>query len=222
MKPVPDTPYMLPDMERHLISIHKRSGRRFWDGYQHNRIDKALEYFAKGGQGVDCGANVGAVAIKMVDAVDELHCIEPASDAFECLAHNMKVHPTETAVVLHHAAVGDVCGMARMNMEPTTRMGDRQLCKEHQPGTEIEMITIDSLDLDDCRLIKMDIQGYELKALKGAALTISRCHPVIILETEAHSKLPNLWNDSDAPLGWLAKRGYREVATFGVDHVMVK
>jgi FkbM family methyltransferase len=47
---------------------------------------------------------------------------------------------------------------------------------------EVDLITIDSLNLPSVGLIKLDIQGSELIALKGAAETIQRCRPVVLIE----------------------------------------
>jgi hypothetical protein len=49
-------------------------------------------------------------------------------------------------------------------------------------GDDVEMVTLDSLHLENVSLIKMDIEYYEDKALQGARKTILRNKPVIILE----------------------------------------
>ena len=44
------------------------------------------------------------------------------------------------------------------------------------------MITIDSLELKNVDLIKIDIEGCEKMAIWGAKKTIERCRPVVIYE----------------------------------------
>jgi hypothetical protein len=41
---------------------------------------------------------------------------------------------------------------------------------------------IDDLNLERCDLIHLDIEGFELHALKGAVNTIQTCRPIIALE----------------------------------------
>src|SRR4030095_13809625 len=53
---------------------------------------------------------------------------------------------------------------------------------EGAPKVIVEMITIDSLGLDAVGLIKLDIQGSETIALRGAEETLRRCRPVVLIE----------------------------------------
>ena len=47
---------------------------------------------------------------------------------------------------------------------------------------EIPMITIDSLNLNGCDLIALDVEGYEQGVLQGSINTIRKYKPVIIAE----------------------------------------
>ena len=49
--------------------------------------------------------------------------------------------------------------------------------------TTEECITIDSLNLQRCDLMKIDVEGGEFDVLNGAHLTLTKYMPVIILET---------------------------------------
>jgi hypothetical protein len=46
----------------------------------------------------------------------------------------------------------------------------------------IPMLAIDSLNLDACDLIQLDVEGYEQFAIQGARRTIEAHRPVIIAE----------------------------------------
>jgi hypothetical protein len=53
------------------------------------------------------------------------------------------------------------------------------------PATDefkIPMLTIDSLGLDSCDLIQLDVEGFEQYAIMGANATIQKFKPVIIAE----------------------------------------
>ena len=48
---------------------------------------------------------------------------------------------------------------------------------------DIRTITIDSLDLPRLDLLKIDIEGMEIEALAGAAASLARCRPVVLVES---------------------------------------
>jgi len=79
------------------------------------------------------------------------------------------------------------------------------------PGSQIEAVTIDSLDLPSCGLIQLDIERHELFALMGAIETIEKYRPVIMLEG------PETTNNSCNVI--LEQLGYKFVSRAGVDSV---
>jgi hypothetical protein len=46
----------------------------------------------------------------------------------------------------------------------------------------VHQVTIDSLDLRECDAIFLDVEGYEVSALRGASETIARTRPVLMVE----------------------------------------
>ncbi len=89
----------------------------------------------------------------------------------------------------------------------------------HSKPHVIRCHTLDSFGLKDVDYIKIDVEGFETKVLKGAAETIARCRPLIVIE-QNEVALPD-----EPPLlakTWLEARGYRHVATCprGWDHIM--
>ncbi len=82
-------------------------------------------------------------------------------------------------------------------------------------GGPIPMQTIDSLDLAECDLIWLDIEGYEVNALKGAKKTIDRFQPAVIIEESGNEGLHGL--TQNAASDWLKASGYAMEAKFGND-----
>jgi hypothetical protein len=54
---------------------------------------------------------------------------------------------------------------------------------------EVPVITLDGLQLTDLRLLKVDVEGWELEVLKGGTESIRECRPVILIEVwEEHTR----------------------------------
>jgi len=79
-----------------------------------------------------------------------------------------------------------------------------------KPGGILPTMRIDDLGLDACDLIYLDVEGSELNALRGAAVTIDRYKPVIAIE---ENELCEQFGVSRGEVGlWLQTFGYREIA----------
>ena len=125
---------------------------------------------------IDGGAWVGGWArhwswkFKKVIAIE----IDPLN--YECLVKNINGFTNITAI--------NACLADRMN-ETRGFEGDKELkscIRRTMPDGSVPTLTIDSLELPECGFIKLDLQGYDYFALKGAAETISRCKPVVMFE----------------------------------------
>lgn len=83
--------------------------------------------------------------------------------------------------------------------------------REGPPAARFDSIDITAIDAMPGErrvgLIQLDTEGHEIAALKGAAATIARCRPLLVLEAHGGVDLP-----ADAFLRDLATRhGYREI-----------
>jgi FkbM family methyltransferase len=68
---------------------------------------------------------------------------------------------------------------------------------------EVRKLPLDDFNLPRCDLIKLDVEGMELEALEGAAATIERCTPIMLIE--------KIKTDADQLRQWLERRGYKTV-----------
>ena len=110
---------------------------------------------------LDVGAWVGTWTAKIDPFCGRVIAFEPDPIHYECLVKNCS-EDVET----HQLAIGNEEKMISLSEDDFTQakrvVGD---------GT-IPMVTIDSLNLDDVDLIKIDVEGYEMEVLKGATNTL--------------------------------------------------
>jgi FkbM family methyltransferase len=154
---------------------------------------------------LDVGANLGAHTIffaRTVGRGGRVHAFEPQRMTFQTLCGNVALNSL-TNVWCHHAAVADAPGdilVPELDSEAANNFGGLGLGR-HNGGDRVPVLTLDSLNLPQCRLIKIDVEGMELPVLKGAQETIRRFKPVLYVENDRKQH-------SDALLGFIDGLGY--------------
>ncbi|HYF50545.1 MAG TPA: FkbM family methyltransferase [Planctomycetota bacterium] len=148
---------------------------------------------ARKGNGVllDVGAHVGLMSVLFASAAKDNRAIafEP-SPALQTRAKEIAaMNGVTEQVAIEPIAVGAALDKTTMLIDPVG--GYVQVKRyEHSMQTEPKQIDVqvDTLDNVSSRLgirgtvIKLDIEGYEYEALKGAQRVLSQHHPIIFLE----------------------------------------
>jgi FkbM family methyltransferase len=88
-------------------------------------------------------------------------------------------------------------------------------------GQLVQSVTIDSLNLSQVDLIKIDIQGSDLNAMKGAVGTINRLKPTIIFEYESlfNEQFNTSWEDY---LNFIESINYKIVHTIDGVNIVIE
>ena len=153
----------------------------------------------KGGTFIDVGANMGVLTLfgaHCVGATGSVHAFEPSPRDFKRLCDNIALNDIERVVTANESALGDKPGAVRFHIADQRRSGLNTLAQMFAYNAEdIAVIKIPVVTLDQyvtekkigrVDLIKLDIEGAELSALKGAREVLARLRPDLILEV-----LPN-------------------------------
>ena len=139
---------------------------------------------------LDVGACTGSYAMldKLVDV--QIYSFEPVDRTFGVLRKNVKTNNSKTKCF--NLAVSDYCGIGTLKTVPHDGAvalslvdGRPSYSRQDTVNSGIEVITIDQFCKDNNLIpdfIKIDVEGGELMALKGAKETIDKCHPVILCE----------------------------------------
>lgn len=202
MRSIYDTDFVAPDRDTKLPRFAGKVVR-----YQQKTVDLAMMFVHQPGTAIDGGANIGMLANSMADYPELIRILafEPAADAYECLRRNVR----SSKICCVRAALGEAAGLIGID-SPETSV-DSTLGQVIPGGTDVPVIRIDDLRLSDVRLIKLDVQGYELQVLKGAEETLKRCRPVCIVEVESGKKLPRNFGDTREAIRYLVSLGAVEL-----------
>jgi FkbM family methyltransferase len=198
--------------------------------YAPEEVDTALwllslrrQHFGDGVVALDCGANIGVHAVewaKRVNGWGEVIAIEAQERVFYALAGNIAINNCLNARAIH-AAVAARTGTMRiptpdylspgsfgsleLRQSERTEFIGQPIDYSDAAAVEIRTITIDSLDLARIDLLKIDIEGMELEALEGAAASLAKCRPALIVES--------MKSDQTRLHAALQKHGYRLFAS---------
>jgi len=167
--------WLFPDHETHLVEWLAKVNETV-DGrlrYQGKKQDLALSWCKRRRVAVDIGAHVGLWSYYLAQQFGVVHAFEPVADHREGFGRNVLA----SNVVLYPIALGDREGSVKIRTS-TGSSGDSWI----DGDGEIPLRRLDDYDLHDVDLVKVDCEGGELPALRGAERTLLRCHPTIIVE----------------------------------------
>lgn len=165
---------------------------------------------------VDVGADVGQFTIAMLSASRSVIAFEPRpTQARELTAMFRAVG---AAVQVEAVALSDRAGVVAMRVvesEPgRSTIDSANSLTDVNDGnirhTDVPVKRLDDLALDDVGLIKIDVEGHELAVLRGAADTLARNRPAILLEAENRHH-PDAVAEATELLTGLGYAGYFEL-----------
>ncbi len=155
------------------------------DYYEADGLKRAKEYVMKKGEPVnalDIGANIGSHTLYFIKkwGVKKVWSFEPVPSTFAILKKNVEINGLSDRVAVENVGVGEKEYRASVKEEIKNNRGGTSI-KEDSEGT-FTVKTIDSYNLTDVSLMKIDTEGYEVRVLQGAKNTIVRNRPVILVE----------------------------------------
>ena len=121
---------------------------------------------------LDIGAWCGTWSLAMQKYAENIFCYEPDKTHFACLEKNLE---SFNHVSLYNHAIGNEDGFVKLSEETAT-----QNTRVIQEKGDTKICTIDSLNLDNIDLIKIDVEGFEMEVLKGATETIKNVQYIMI------------------------------------------
>jgi len=144
----------------------------------------------------DLGANLGQytlLAAKSVGEQGQVHSFEPSSRMFSELSFNVSLNNLSDICTLNKMAVSNTIGTAKLSKyEPGFEVYSSLGSHIRQEATVVDYEEVKTMRLDDyiekagidhVDFMKVDIEGAELMALRGAVKLLSQSDaPVILLE----------------------------------------
>jgi FkbM family methyltransferase len=160
-----------------LVTLVSLAYRRF-----EPEIRRLDEVCGRGGTMVDIGGWYGPWTRRLVHRADQVVIVEPTP------LHQVLRRTLPPAVDVIAAAASDHSGVAEIWLPPSDEgvRGISSLHRRdiHSTSIEVPLVMVDELGLHDVTFIKIDVDGHEVPVLHGAAETIKRDRPRLLVEVE--------------------------------------
>lgn len=145
---------------------------------------------------VEAGANIGTHTVGLSGLVGpsgRVLAFEPQRLIFQTLCANLALNSCQN-VYVRQEALGSTLGemvVPQLAPDQANNFGGVSLIDGH-PGERVPLRTLDSFNLTACHLFKLDVEGMEADALRGAETTIGRHRPVLYFEADRVDKFREL------------------------------
>lgn len=206
----------IPDGDEHFVKLGDAL-----EHYQEPQRLKAFEFVSDWDCAVDLGAHVGIFSRHFAQHFKKVIAFEPTETTRSCLERNVPENVTIVPFACgdHH---GEVLFRRHIKNSGGTEIAfDGARASSGLEYYTVQMITLDSMELEGVGLIKIDIQGAEPLALRGAARTLVRCKPVVLIEEKpfggkgASGSVEHIKESREILLSY----GYREGEKVGADRI---
>lgn len=150
---------------------------------------------------IDAGANIGFHTIQFGNLGKKVYAFEPQLLIFNQLCANILFNGLDETIIPYRSALGDKVDKQQLwNIEHEDWVGngshnwggrgiiqdnyggDRATTNEYREYDVVEVIPLDSLNIPQCDIFKIDVQGYEYFVFLGAKELLQKNKPIILLE----------------------------------------
>lgn len=205
--------WAFPDADEFMATEMKPDG-----SYQAGHLRIALSYVTEWSVAIDGGAHVGTWSRLLSQRFARVIAVEPSADTREALLVNLAAFGCRN-VEVRGVALGDTAGRVHMTLDAGSRAermkntGARHVVD----GGDVPMERIDDWHLESLGLLKLDVEGSEPRAIRGALNTLQRCRPIVIYEEKGFGR--RYGDTPGAAARALESIGYRLLTTVKMDHV---
>lgn len=206
----------VPDIRDH-ISYEIARQKKF---FSYTNLEDIRQFIPQNAVIVDAGANIGnhSLFFARVCAAAEIHSFEPQEDVFRILERNIFLNNCKGIIIPYKLALGDKVGHASIDFREDLDISSSKkmlnlggvFIKEDDTGS-FRLDTLDNILFAKLRrldFMKIDVQGFEVRFLKGAFRIITQFKPLMYLEVTTQEELNSKILPIMDELGYKIKRVY--------------
>jgi FkbM family methyltransferase len=184
------------------------------DEYQSQLRNESIKYVKKHNVALDIGAHIGIWSVALSKVFNQVHAFEVNPDTTPCLNLNIESRNIKN-VLVHPFGLGE--SNYGIQLIPTQNKSMATFVIPESIGN-IPIKSLDSLNIKNIDLIKMDVEGYESFVLLGGKSTIKKYKPIIVTEDKnLHKKYGDIPSPSEILInfGMTLIKKYRKDSIYG-------
>ena len=176
--------------------------------YCEERVQLLRSVLQPGDIAVEVGAYIGVTTLALSRAVGStgaVIAIEAQRLAHQMLCANLALNSMTNVYAPLMAADEEQGQLVAPILSPMAQNNFAALGlkdQEWEGGDAVPTNTVDSFELQHCRLLAVDAEGMEVEVLRGAEATLATCAPIVYVANHRRDKSPAL-------ISHLLDRGYQ-------------
>lgn len=165
------------------------------------------ELVAKDAIAIDVGGNRGTYTYALAKLSRQVITFEPIPDC----AAMIKAWAANRNVRVHECALGEredilALHLPRLHGKLVTTRASISRTDGEGIDISVPIKKLDQFELEDVGFIKIDVEGFELATLRGAAELLRKSRPKLLIEIDPLQQSPAEFRTTFA---WLEERGYQ-------------
>tara|TARA_B100001540_G_C15641987_1_gene567009 strand:- start:54 stop:761 length:708 start_codon:yes stop_codon:yes gene_type:complete len=159
-----------------------------WETHLHDIFEK---YITPDSIVIEGGCHIGSHTIKLGMLAKQVFAFEPMPSSYNLLEKNVNINELNNVTIIKKG-LSNISNTAYFDWIPKDNpggsglsnnpMGRPSWIEKEENKINVDLTTIDSLNLQKLDFIKLDIEGYESLAISGGIKTIKKYKPIITLE----------------------------------------
>lgn len=164
-------------------------GRSLFNYGEYNPEETEMILSLASGLCLDVGANFGVMGQALESNGFEVVSFEPQPDVYTVLCKNV----TGACINMGLSDSAGSLTMPKILTGSRANYGGQSIGTRSELGTiPVKVDTLDSFDFKNVGFMKIDVEGFEEKVLRGAVDTIARCRPIMYIEDDRVEKSASL------------------------------
>ena len=206
--------YWLPDGEVQLTENYRQGG---WHLERlHEIVQIVKDVVGTDGLAIDGGTHAGSWTRVMAEHFNEVQSFELSPSNYACLVRNIEDWGLHN-VSSHNVGLGDIDESVGLGRDTKHTGNTAGICIE---GTgNCAVTSLDKFELKNVKFLKLDVEGYEEKAMVGARKMIKSSRPLIMIEHKP--RLSEKYGSRTGDLNFLERMQYTEIGKWTSDRLFI-